>query len=430
MSAHLNTSSLHAVSQSGDISRVEDANFRHMVWDIIWFGLAFAASSRFLSIYAIRMGADALHLSLMASLPALMLMFTSGIGERWVRRFSDPMRALMLPSFINRLGFLLPVFTPFFPPEARPYWILFAITLPAITQGHAAIAFLVMLRESVTSGRLTALLSRRSIWLNASIAISALVLGIWLERTPFPLGYQVMFIVSYIFALLSLRECSRIRVLRHVPPPPLNAPHSSPWRSPGFRRVALVTFVIHIAFLAINPLIPQYLVERFDATEGFVALFSMVELAGGALIGTQAPRIAGRFGNRGMIALAMLFLMLAALVTAFAPTLYVTLIGAALTGAAWTAAAVVGLFAFLSENTPPENMTSYSKAYHQVVGLATFAGPLIGGGLVSAGVSLAAMLVIGALLRLVAAPLVDPGLFWHRRAPAKSSATAATSAHV
>lgn len=378
-------------------------------------------------MYAIRLGAEPIHLSLIASLPALILLLSSGIGARWTRRFADPTRALLLPSFLNRSMFLLPAFAPFFPPELRPLWLIAAVTLPALTQGAAAIAFVVMLRSAVPETQLTGLLSQRGIWLNVSIGVSALVLGVWLEHTPFPLGYQIMFVLAYVFAIISLRECSRVRVLSQqiaaaeVKRPTGTFPiparvEANPWRAPNFMRVAVVAFVIHVAYLAINPLIPEYLVDRFNATEGFIALFSMVELAGGALIGILAPRIAQRFGNRGMIALSMLVLALAALSTAVAPTLYVTLIGAALTGAAWTTAAIVGLFAFYSENTPSEHMTRYSTAYHQVIGLAMFVGPLIGGVLASAGISLVALLLVGAVLRVIAAPLVDPSLFarlWH-----------------
>ncbi|PJF25307.1 MAG: hypothetical protein CUN53_13450, partial [Phototrophicales bacterium] len=152
------------------------------------------------------------------------------------------------------------------------------------------------------------------------------------------------------------------------------------------------------------------------ATEGFIALYGLVELGAGALIGTQTPRIVARIGNRGMIAVSMLFLMIAAVTTAFAPNLYFTLIGAALTGAAWTAAAVIGLFAFYSENTPPQYMTSYSAAYHQVIGLSVFIGPMIGSVLANQGIDLVTVLLLGAALRLIAAPMVDPSLFATRPA--------------
>ena len=59
----------------------ETLNFRNLVFDVLWFGLAFPAIDRFRDVYAIRLGADATQLTLIASLPALMLLFMSSIAS-------------------------------------------------------------------------------------------------------------------------------------------------------------------------------------------------------------------------------------------------------------------------------------------------------------------------------------------------------------
>jgi MFS family permease len=415
MPAQSNNASAGALPRSEALAEVENANFRHLVWDVLWFGLAAAATTRFLSVFAIRLGASPIDLGWIAALPSLILLFSSPLGSRWTRRFSDPRRALMLPTFLWRLTFLLPAFAPSFPAELRPLWLILAVTLPALAQGASAIAFTVMFREAVTPEKMNLLLSRRGIWFNAGLAVGALVLGFWLERAPFPFGYQVMFAAAFLFAMISQWHCSRVRILSHTPAPPPSR-ESNPWISPNFRRVAVVTAVIHIAYCSITSVIPLFLVQEMGAAEGFIALHGLVELGAGALIGTQTPRIVARIGNRGMIAVSMLFLMIAAVTTAFAPNLYFTLIGAALTGAAWTAAAVIGLFAFYSENTPPQYMTSYSAAYHQVIGVSAFIGPMIGSVLADHGIDLVTVLLVGAVLRLIAAPMVDPSLFAPRPA--------------
>ena len=40
------------------LNTTERTNFNHWVIDIAWFGLAFAATNRFLSVFAIRLGAS------------------------------------------------------------------------------------------------------------------------------------------------------------------------------------------------------------------------------------------------------------------------------------------------------------------------------------------------------------------------------------
>jgi MFS family permease len=112
-----------------------------------------------------------------------------------------------------------------------------------------------------------------------------------------------------------------------------------------------------------------------------------------------------------MIAVSMVGTAIAAIIFALAPSLPVTLIGAALSGGCWTAA-MVGLYAFFTEKTPPEQVTAYSTAYQQVIGLSAFIGPIIGTTLASGGINLAMILLVGAALRLLAGSIIEYQLFW------------------
>lgn len=194
---------------------------------------------------------------------------------------------------------------------------------------------------------------------------------------------------------------------------PLNA-----WRSRSFQRVAFVTAVIHIAFFTLVPVTPLYLVNRFNADEGFMAIFAMVELAAGAGAAMLAPHVAKRIGTRAMIAAAMLGTAVAALIIGFAPNLYLTLFAAAFSGGCWTAAAGVGLFSFFMDSTPEGEVGAYSTAYNQVIGLSVFIGPMIGSTLANSGVDLALVIGFGAALRLIAGPMIEHSLVrrhLHRR---------------
>lgn len=403
-------------------SRAERSNFRHLVLDIAWFGLALAATSRFLSVYAIHLGATPAQLGWINSLPALMLLISAAFGGWWRKRFPNSVKALFLPGLGLRLMFLLPAFAPFLPPALQPWWIVFAVSLPAIPQGIAGVTFLGLMRESIVENHLTQLLSKRSMALNIALAIGAVSFGLWLEKAPFPLDYQVMFLLAFVFALWSLRHCMGVRIIAPIKPQPQST-QVSPWRSPAFRRVALVAGVIHVAFTSILAITPLHLVNNLGATEGFMALFGLVELGAGASVALLTQRLVHRFGNRGMIALSMVGTAIAAIIFALSPNLYLTLIGAALSGACWTAAAMVGLFAYFNETTPADQMTAYSTAYHQIIGLSAFIGPMIGSTLASSGMNLATVLMIGAALRFLAGPITEHHLFWrwghHHHAAAK-----------
>jgi len=404
----------------GGHAQTERRNYAHLVYDIAWFGLALAATSRFLSVYAIRLGATPIDLGWIAALPALMLLIFSSFAVWWLHHFKSTRAALMLPGFAFRLLFLLPMFAPLLPPRWRPLWLIIGASLPAIGQGIAGVIFIIQLRQVIPDTRMASLMGRRSLALNISVAIGALGFGLLLEQVAFPLNYQLMFGIAFLFAMVSWWHVWRLRVLSPtatdvVPVAPLQ-PRTNPWRNANFRSVALITGILHLAFFAIAPIIPLFLVRRLDATEGFMAVFGMMELVGGALFSILAPRLIQRFGTRSVMALAMVATGFSALIIAWAPSLTVTLIAAALSGAAWTAAASVGLMSYFMERTPNGETESYSVAFHQAIGLTMFIGPMIGSALANNGADLVSILVLGAGVRFVAGLLLSPHIRLRRAA--------------
>ena len=399
---------------------VERSNFNHLVMDIAWFGLALATTSRFLSVYAIRLGGTPADLGWLTAFPALILLISATFSGWWQQHFPNAIKALFLPGLGHRFVFLLPAAAPLLPPDWQPFWLILAASLPAIPQGVANVTFFVMMRETIPDGVMTRLLSVRSLAMNICVGVSALACGLWLEKAAFPINYQVMYAVAFLFALASLIHLTKLRVIL---PTPIAVRHELPfkaWRASSFRRVAFTAAVIHVAFFTIVPVTPIYLVKHHGAAEGFIALFGMIELAAGATMALLTPKIVAHIGNRAMIALAMGGTALAALTIALVPGLYFTLIGAAISGAAWTAA-TIGLFGYFMSSTASDQMTTHSAAYNQVIGLATFVGPLIGSTLAEGGMTLLYVMVIGAGCRLIAAPLVEYTLlsrFRHRLAVA------------
>lgn len=384
----------------------ERKNFSHFVLDITWFGLASAATSRFMSVYAIRLGADEFTLGLLAALPALMLMLSSSLGMWWLNRHANSSRALFWPAIGFRLIFLLPALAPFLPENIRPYYLVFAILLPAIPQGLAAVAFVVMMRESIFDNHMTALLSRRMLSMNIAVGLAALAFGLWLEKAPFPINYQAMFVVAFGFAMVSAVHCNKVRVLHPAEKKQSVQAKVNPWKNTRFLTVAFVVMATHIAFTSILPLTSLRLVDELRASEGFMALFGVCELVAGASIALFTNRIVTKIGNRRMIAMAMLGTAMAGFILATIHNLPLTLLAAVISGASWTAVGI-GLFGFFNESTPPEQMGAFSVAYHQAIGLAMFIGPMVGSFVASISPNLVMVLMFGAGLRLAAAVMID-----------------------
>jgi predicted MFS family arabinose efflux permease len=394
------------INVSGKGYTAEQANFNHLIYDIVWFGLALAATSRFLSMYAIRLGATPEQLNWLAALPGIALLVSAGLSSRWRRRFADTIRAIRWPSLSFRVVFLLPAFAPFLPLEWQPIWLILAVSLSALPQGISGAIFIVLMRESVSQNRLTTLLSRRSLAMNLAIGAGALAFGVLLEGLPFPVNYQVMFLIAFAFTLVSQWHVVSLRILYPEPIQQLQAAEkpASVWQSRGVLLVAFVTFITHIAFFSIIMITPLRLVEDMGATEGFIAIFGMAELVAGATMAIFTDRIIRQVGARSMIAFAMFGTALAALITATAPTLEFTLLAALISGASWTATGI-GVFSFLIECTPSSDSTRSAVVFQQVIAAGIFVGPMVGNLLVGLSLSLVEILLIGAALRLLAGVL-------------------------
>jgi MFS family permease len=400
---------------------LEQANYRHLVMDIVWFGVALPATARFLQVYAIRLGADANLLTWMASLHGLVLLFAASISGWWLKRYNDPAKANFWPSLGFRLQFLLPAFTPFLPPPFQPIWLVLSLLLPAIPQGIASVTFLVTFRDSVTEKQIPPLLSHRSLALNVCLGLGGVLMGQGLEHGPFPSSYQVMFLIAFGLTLVSFWHVISVRRLPKSDTRPVEKAVETagpgPWRSPSFLLVAFIVGIIHIGQLAVLPLINLHLMKNLGASEAFLGSeFALAELVSGAVMALFTRQIAERIGTRSMVGLAMIAGSIGLILIALAPSLPLTILGSAISGAAWTAAGVVGAFSLFSEMAPQYDKARYTMAYSQVVFLAIFIGPMIGKLLNSVGLSLVTILLIGAALRLLAGVLTQTHLLeWFGR---------------
>jgi MFS family permease len=385
------------------IQVVEEANFKHLVMETIWFGTAAATSSQFLSVFAIKLGATPLEIGWLASLPSLVLLASTWLATWWRSRYTDSVQAILLPSLGRRLAFLLLALTPFLPSDWQVAWLIFSVSLPAIPQSIVAIINAVLWREAVGDNRLTLLLSRRSMGMNAAIGVSGVAFGLWLERTPFPVNYQIMYAVAFLLTLTSLWHLKQVNIVSAAAQP-VTKSNDSPWRSASFRRVVMVTAIAYISFHAMKPVIPLRLVNELGAKEGFMALYGTVELTASICVAFFTSRIVEKTGNRNMIALAMTILMADRFILALASNLVVTLASAMLAGTGWTMTSI-GLFGFLADNTPAD--THYTTSYRQTTYLAAAIGPVFGSMLADAGIGLFSVLLIGAVIHLLA------GVFTH-----------------
>lgn len=395
-----------AVQQNLTTKQIEDRNFMHLLMDVVWFGLALTATARFLSVFAIRLGASPTEQSLLVGLQGLAMGLSTLFALRWRNRFQTTAQAIDLPGFFFRFWFLLPLFAPFFPQPMQVPWLMGSVVFTGIGQGIAGALFLTHMREAVGDHRLNALSSRRFAAMNVSLCVTALGFGWLLTVLPFPVNYQVMFGAAFMFSLISQWHVRQSKTLYPSPMMPIATETDAPaqavpvWRTPGWGVVIAAALVTHLAFLSVNALIPLALVGGMKADEGYMGVFGLVELVGGIVAGLTGEWFLRHMSPRRLTGLAIGMTAVTPLVIALAPSLTVALGGAILNGMGWTLVAI-GLFAVLVERTPSHLMPRATMIYQQMLAVGTFIGPLVGSVLLGLGLNVMTVLLIGAGIRLL-----------------------------
>ncbi|MBK8021921.1 MAG: MFS transporter [Chloroflexi bacterium] len=299
---------------------VEQWNSARLVRDIAWFGFASAATMRFLPYFALRLGATPLEVGLIASLPAVVLFLVNWLSDWWCRRYNSSLQAMILPSILHRLVFILPAFAPFFPVQWRPLWIIAAAMLPAVGQGISSTVFILVMREAVSREYLPTLMARRKLWMSIAIGVGTLVAGLVLEALPFPQNYQIVFMLASAGSLISLWHLVRIRVESHEPPAPAPLVRMVVQQisSRDTRSVVLVTLTAFISFYFVVGVIPIHL-QSMGASEGFISIFGVVELLAAAASTLLTVRLLRRLGHRSLVAVSMVATAAAAVILGLAP---------------------------------------------------------------------------------------------------------------
>lgn len=385
---------------------IAEANFRHLVLDIAWFGVALAATTRFASTYAIRVDATPAEVNLLVALPGIVMLISTLFTSWWRRKFINAVPAQYYPGLFFRFIYLLPAFTPLFPLRLQPAWLIFSATAPALAQGVAGAIFMEFLRHAVPTDRVATLFSRRAMALNVTLMIGSVFFGVLLEGLPFPINYQVMFLFAFVLSLVSFWHVNKVEMADDEPCS--SAVDRSVvsqwyiWKLPSFVWVASVTLFSHIAYVMIAGIIPMRLMNEMNAGEGYIAIFGLVELGVGALAAYFADRLIKGLGAQRLTAYAMFITALAALILAVTHRLDVALLSAVASGSGWVLA-TTGMYILLIERTPQEYSSITSNGYQQVVGVGIFLGPILGSALVGMNLSLVQILYVTVALRILAA---------------------------
>ncbi len=411
------------------------ANFIHLYLDIAWFGVLSGSAISFMTIFAARQGADGFQMGLLNAAPAIINLAVTLPAGRWLQtRPLSP--AVFWMSFWHRLVYLPWIFLPLWGSASFQVWALIGLVLLMSLPGTVlAVGFNAMFAAAVPPEWRSHVTGRRNALLAICFMATSLISGQLLDRLPFPLGYQIVFGIGLVGAMMSSLHLWFIRPSQTTPYPRTGqalGDNARPgmvrsvgdgfWAGIGMRfftrirvRALLrsrvlsgpfgpivgLLFLFHLAqFLAI-PIFPLYWVNQLNLTDAEISLGNAVFYATVLIGSTQLTRVTARFGHKGVLLWGMVTMSLYPALTAVTQNLTLFLITSAVGGLSWSLAG--GAIAnYMLERIPegerPSHLAWYNLALHAAILIGSMLGPLF-----AQQVGLAMALGISAVCRFGAA---------------------------
>jgi MFS family permease len=406
------------------------ANFRHLYFDIAWFGILNGSTLSFISVYLARLGASAFQIGLFSASPAVVTLLLALPSGQWLKH-----------KRLDRSAFWSAALFRFF----YLFWILLPIWLDAQGQIQAFVAFTLFMSvpgtllaisfnglfaEAVPPEWRAHVAGIRNALLAASFIATSLLSGLLLNWLPFPLGYQVIFAIGFLGAALSTLHLWFIRLPSQAVRPAHPRPSLGDLAGPGviraqvhalrtsvglrfltrqsqphiprpgvlrtpFGKIILVLFLFHLTLTLPQPLFPLYWVDRLRLSDAEISMGNALFYVAVFLVSTQLSRLTSYWGHHRVMVLGAIVLFFYPTLTALMRDLPLFLVNSVIGGAGWSLAGGA-VNNYLLENIPPGerpvHIAWYNLTLNGAILISSLTGPLLARqlGLVSA------LLLIGA----------------------------------
>ena len=393
------------------------SNFRHLYFDIGWYGVLSGSAINFLNIYATRIGATGFQIGMIGAMSAVVNLFLAIPAGRWLQT-QNTGKAIFRSSIFYRIGFLAFVFLPLLSNKQGQIWAIIAITfLMAIPLTPLGVGFNALFAEAVPIEYRAHVAAIRNVMLAITYMITSLISGYILQNVSFPLGYQIVFGIGAVGAAMSSFHLFFIRPLKTDSPPPAFKPIPAPltlrpyarnlstslrldiWNT-RFRNVLLALFAFHLTQYLAIPIFPVYNVRVLNLSDDHIgigtALFYLTVLIGS----TQLRNLAHNIGNKKLTAWSVSAMALYPLMLAFSTTVWhyyaLSLVGGL------TFSMVSGAYAnYMLEHIPAHDRPPHLAWYNIILNSAVLIGSL-GGPAISDAIGLTSALLLFAALRFLA----------------------------
>ena len=231
--------------------------------------------------------------------------------------------------------------------------------------------------------------------------------GLWLDWAPFPLNYQIVFLLAFVGAMVSTWHVNKIAVPQGSRNPSKKVPALT-WKeikrilngSKEFSSLVIGTFVYQWAISIASPLFIIYFVDNLGASDSWIG-YRMTLASLMSIIAYRIwPRYIERYGERTILTLTAplmgLFPLLTGLTNVFWPNMFIVMIPRF-----FGSAVMISRYGLLLRVCPSDRRPTYIAIYAIAVNIAAFIAPLVGVQL-SEMIGIPGVFFIAAFLRVVA----------------------------
>jgi MFS family permease len=410
------------------------SNFKHLYWDVVWFGILNGSAISFIAIYAARLGANTTQLGLLNAAPAIINLAFALPAGRWIERKARG-KPVFWSAILQRFFYVLLSLLPLFFGNSTQVMLIIGITLVMNIPGTAlTIGFNTIFADAVPTEWRAYVSGIRNAIVSVTTIISSLACGQILVRVHFPVGYQIVFAIGFLGGLLSSYHLWFLKPVLSVSRDIEFNSHAIKEFNPDeensgghllagfglgkisnarwfqsmrgdivkgyYGKVLVLLFGCHFSQYIGIPLFSIYMVNRLHLSDQTISFGSALGNAFTFLGSLQVARLSRRWGTRKLTGVGVILMTgyPALLMLAKDATLY--MVACVFSGIAWSLVGAV-LYNYLLECVPEGDRPAHMAWYNLVLNAAILTGSMIGP-LVANQIGISNALLVTAVTRLLA----------------------------
>jgi len=367
-------------------------NAWYLCVEIFWASF-YGSTQSFNGAYAIRLGASNTEISLLSSVPALMAVLITLPAGRFLQSRKRRKNWILASLFISRAGTLLFLLVPMLhlgsvSPGTLFVALLCVWTIPA---HFFNLGFIPFLSQAVPEHSRADTFTVRNVISGALLAVCNTVFGLWLARVAFPINYQAMFLIGFLFSCLSTYYLSRVNV-SEVPRLKVKGPTAPFWRSlsrqwsafvaaqskvRGFNQFIINTFLHGLGIWCAAPLYLLFFLRDLHATEAWLGAYAAIGGLANIFGYMLWNRVIHRWGEPKTLKRTIMLMGLYPVAVGLVPFLPAILVLAGVNGLIGPGIGLSHFNTFL-KLIPEEEQHQYTALYITLTNIGAFVGPLIG----------------------------------------------------